>query len=104
MRNKFERVQCESMFSNGTEYEYFLETQCFRCKRFRNGRCFIYNAIEDARWEGEKVFPFDELLEWDGGLAGKACKRFTEVPIRRKRKPKKPVEGQTELDIWKDVG
>ena len=91
-------VPCKHMFSNGTEYEYFLETQCERCKRFRNGRCRIYNAIENARWVGEKAFPFNDLLDWESGYAGKTCKSFTTEPLHRTIKPRKEPEGQTELE------
>lgn len=92
------RIPCRYMFSNGTEYEIFLETQCYKCSRFRNGRCKTFYAIEKARWVGEKAFPFDDLLDWEH-FGGKTCKRFIDEPIRRK-KPcfRKPLKNQMKLE------
>ena len=70
---KYEKIPCRYMFSNGTEYELFLETQCFRCSRFRNWHCRIVNACELSRIVGEKAFPFDDLMDFDG-VGGKTCK------------------------------
>lgn len=81
------QIPCKSMFSNGTEYMVFVVDQCDGCTRFRNGRCRIFNACERARFEGEKVFPFDDLLEFEG-IGGKVCKSFTTEPLKRKRKAK----------------
>ena len=92
------KIQCKSMFSNGTEYELFLESQCFKCKRFRNWHCRIVYAIEKARFLGEKVFPFKDLMEWDGGYGGKTCKSFTAEPLERKPKTIKPIDGQIKLE------
>ena len=78
-----EKIECTTMFSNGTEYELFLETQCFRCTRFRNGRCRIFNATETARWD-ESHFPYDDLMDFKG-VGGKTCKSFTtERPTRNR--------------------
>jgi len=82
-----EKIPCKHMFSNGTEYEMFLEGQCFRCTRFRNWHCRIVNACEKARFEGEKVFPFDDLLEYEG-VGGKVCKSYSAEPMKRTRKAK----------------
>lgn len=89
-----ELIPCRRLFSNGMEFEYFIETQCEKCTRFRNGKCRIYNACWDARWD-EKKFPYDELLEYEH-YAGKRCKMFTDKPIKRKRKAHN-VEGQLNL-------
>lgn len=91
------KVPCKSMFSNGTEYEFFLERQCFKCKRFRNWHCKILNEIEEARFLGEERIPFDDLMEWDGGFGGKTCKSFTTEPIIRKPKTIKPISGQEKM-------
>jgi hypothetical protein len=85
------------MFSNGTEYEIFIETQCFQCTRYRKGRCRIFNACEKARFLGEKAFPFDDLMDWEH-YDGKACKSFTTVPIPRKRRDRKQIEGQMRME------
>ena len=89
-----ELIPCRRLFSNGMEFEYFIETQCEKCKRFRNGKCKIYNACWDARWD-EKKFPYEYLLEYEH-YAGKRCKKFTDMPIKRKRKAHN-VEGQLNL-------
>lgn len=95
---KAEKIPCKSMFSNGMEYEYFLETQCEQCTRFRKGRCRIYNAIEEARWVGEKAFPFDDLMDWER-YDGKTCKSFTNQPIKLKPRKVKPIKGQIEFTL-----
>jgi hypothetical protein len=94
---KEKNVPCKSMFSNGTEYGLFLDTQCFECTRFRNWHCRILNAIERASFIGESVFPFDDLLEWEH-YGGKVCKSFTTIPIARKPRSVKPVEGQIGME------
>ncbi len=92
------RVPCKHMFSNGTEYEFFLETQCFNgCTRYRQHNCRILNAIEKARWVGESAFPFRDLLDWEH-YGGKACKSFTTQLLPRKPRIKKPVEGQITME------
>lgn len=89
-----ELVPCKRIFSNGTEFEIFIETQCEKCKRFRNGKCRIYNACWAARWD-DKKFPFKYLLEYER-YAGKKCKMFTDKPIERKRR-EHTIEGQESL-------
>ena len=95
---KPEKIPCRGIFSNGTEYELFLETQCFKCKRFRHWHCRILNKIECARFVGEKVFPFDDLMDWSGGFGGKTCKSFTTLPTERKPRQIKPVVGQIGME------
>lgn len=87
-------VPCTCLFSNGTEFEFFIETQCEKCKRFRNGKCKIYNACWEARWNEDK-FPYSYLLEYEH-YAGKKCKMFTDKPIERKHREHK-IEGQESL-------
>lgn len=89
-----ELVPCKRIFSNGMEFEYFIETQCEKCTRLRNGKCRIYNACWAARWD-EKKFPYDDLLEYEH-YAGKKCKKFTDEPIRKKRR-EHIIEGQETL-------
>lgn len=91
-----ELIECKTMFSNGTEYEWFLEHQCFRCTRFRKGYCRTYRMTEKARWD-EKYFPYDDLMDYKR-YGGKECKRFTtEKPaVVRHRKQ---VEGQVKMNI-----
>ena len=85
-------IPCERIFSNGTEFEWFLEQNCERCKRFRNGKCKVYNLCWDARFDKTK-FPYEYLLDFASGLGGKVCKLFTDKPIKRKPKYKQ-VPGQ----------
>lgn len=91
-----ETIPCTRMFSNGTEYEWFIETQCANCKRFRKGRCRVYNACEDARFDSSR-FPYDDLLDYAEGYAGKLCRHFTDQPIQRTRH-ETPIDGQMELN------
>lgn len=87
---------CKYPFSNGTEFEWFIETQCEKCKRFRNGKCRTYNACLYAIGDISK-FPYDDLLDYVGGYAGKKCKRFTDKPIERKKR-EHIVSGQMKLE------
>lgn len=80
---KPQRVSCKSIFSNGTEFGMFEESQCCKCTRYRNGKCRIYTAIIKAMFD-ESFFPYDDLLDWDNGYGGKACKSFTDEPLKRK--------------------
>lgn len=89
-------IPCKRVFSNGTEFEYFIETQCEKCTRFRKGRCRIYNACWKARWDN-KYFPFNDLLDYEG-YAGKKCKRFTDEPIHYGKKPIKNIDGQLSME------
>lgn len=88
-----EQIECKTMFSNGTEYEWFLEHQCFRCARFRKGYCRTYRMTEQARWD-EKYFPYDDLMDFKG-YGGKTCKRFTTDIVRNRKQ--KQVEGQIRM-------
>ena len=97
MSHDVKLVECKSVFSNGTEYMWFLENYCDNCTRCRNGRCRILNAIEKARWD-EKYFPFKDLNDIEG-YAGKYCKSFTREPAQRKRPRRKQVPGQIELEV-----
>lgn len=94
-----ETVPCKSMFSSGTDFMWFLETQCYKCKRLRNGWCRIYSACTRA---DKKTFPYDELLDFKGGYGGKLCKHFTDQPISRKKR-NRPINGQLELEVFKDA-
>lgn len=88
---KMERIPCKSMFSNGTEFEMFME-KCFTCSRYRNDHCRILNACYKAMWKPE-AFPYDDLLDWEGGYGGKACKSYTDEKPTRARRAKQ-VDGQ----------
>ena len=91
-----ELIECKTMFSNGTEYEWFLERNCFQCTRFRKGYCRTYRMTEKARWD-EKYFPYDDLMDYKG-YGGKECKRFTteKHAVVRHRKQ---IEGQIEMEV-----
>lgn len=85
-------VPCTSMFSNGSEYEWFIENNCENgCTRFRKGYCHVFQMTEKARFD-PKCFPYDALMEYEH-YAGKYCKHFTTAIPTRKRKPKQ-IEGQ----------
>ena len=90
-----ETVPCESVFSNGTEFEWFVENQCEKCTRFRNEKCRIFRACCAAMWDISK-FPYDDLLDFKGGYAGKLCKNFTKEPIKRSRRVHNP-KGQLDF-------
>ena len=59
-------------FSSGTEYEFFLETHCYKCKKYKenkygfpetskNGGCPILDAMENARFDLNK-FPSKDIV------------------------------------------
>ena len=95
-----ELVECKHIFSNGSEYMWFLEHNCDNCTRFRNGHCRIYNRLELSRFD-ESVFPYSDLMEHEQ-YSGKVCKSFTTEPRTIKRH-RKEVEGQTEIEIEIEV-
>ena len=76
IKEKPELVDCTTMFSNGTEYEWFIENNCGSCKRFRNWQCYIIHALENARFD-ETLFPYDKLQDYANHCAGKRCKEWT---------------------------
>ena len=91
-----ELIECKTMFSNGTEYMWFIENNCDRCVRFRNGRCRTYRRTEMARLD-EKYFPYEDLMDYKG-CAGKKCKRFSDEKPEKKWH-RHEVEGQTRMDV-----
>ena len=91
MKQKPYRVPCKTIFSNGTEFEMFME-RCFKCSRYRNDHCRILNACYKAMWDAN-AFPYSDLLDWSDGYGGKSCKHYTEVPISRNRAIKQ-MKGQ----------
>lgn len=93
-----ETQPCTTMFSNGTEYEWFIETNCERdCKRFRKGKCAILRRLEMARFD-KKYFPYDSLLDFTGGYAGKVCKLYTTEPLAYTRISKQ-LPGQLAMEL-----
>lgn len=91
-----ELVPCKYPFSNGTEYEIFLESQCDHCTLFRKGRCKTYRKLEEARFD-ITVFPYDQLMDY-ARYGGKVCIRYTtEKRIHKKGKPKQ-IAGQIEME------
>lgn len=87
--------ECKTMFSNGTEYEWFIENNCDSCTRFRNWQCSIIHALENARFD-ETCFPYDKLLDYADECAGKVCKEHTTEPIKRHRRN---VKGQLSMKL-----
>ena len=72
------KIKPSSPFSNGTEYEIFLDNFCYRCKHGKinengfaeypeKGGCKIWDAMENARFD-LSLFPGDDIvqLEKDG--------------------------------------
>lgn len=94
-----ELVPCTTMFSNGTEYMWFIEQWCDRCTRFRKGYCRVFRMTEKARYD-EKYFPYDQLMDYKK-YAGKACKRFTEEKQTRTRHAQQ-IPGQMEMEMISD--
>lgn len=89
-------VPCTRMFSNGSEYEWFIENNCMNgCTRFRKGYCRIFRMTEKARFD-PKYFPYDALLQYER-YAGMECKHYTTAIPSRKRKPKL-IEGQLTME------
>lgn len=76
-------------FSNGTSYEFFLESFCYRCKHGKinengfaeypeKGGCKIWDAMENARFD-VSLFPCDDVvqIEKDGEVEyWNICKQF----------------------------
>ena len=83
---------CTHIFSNGTEFEFFVEDQCEKCKRYRNSRCSILNKCYIAMFD-ESKFPYDDLLDHEK-YANKRCKHKTTETIK---KHKKPISGQMSI-------
>ena len=77
------KIPCKTVFSNGMEFEMFLE-RCETCTRYRNSRCRIVQACNRAMWDS-KYFPYDDLNDWSDGYGGKTCKHYTEEPQTRNR-------------------
>ena len=74
---------CTHIFSNGTEFELFME-RCWKCARFRNDHCAILNRCYDGAFDSSK-FPYEHLLEHDK-YGGKLCKKFTNESPKRQRR------------------
>ena len=87
-------IECKTVFSNGTECEWFYEHNCFNCTRFRNWQCAIVHRIENARYD-ETLFPYEHLLDYEG-VAGKKCKEWTNEPVKRHRRN---IKGQMEMEL-----
>lgn len=95
-----ELIECKTMFSNATEYMWFIEHNCDRCTRFRKGYCRTYRMTEKARLD-EKHFPYSDLMDYKG-YAGKVCKRFTTEKSAVVRHMKQ-IEGQIEMEMMTDA-
>ena len=89
-----ELIECKTMFSSGSEYEWFLEHNCFICTRFRNWQCAIVHRLENARFD-ETLFPYEHLLDYKG-VSGKKCKEWTNEPIKKHRRN---CKGQLEMEF-----
>ena len=89
-----ELIDCTTLFSNGMEYEWFIENNCESCTRFRNWQCAIVHRLENARFD-ETVFPYEHLWDYKG-YAGKKCKEWSNEPIKRHRKN---VRGQIAMEL-----
>ncbi len=89
-----ELIDCTSLFSNGSEYMWFIENNCESCTRFRNWQCAIVHKLENARFD-ESVFPYESLWDYKG-CAGKKCKEWTNEPVKRHRRN---VKGQMKMEL-----
>ena len=94
-----EWVDCTRTFSNGTEYELFLEG-CERCTRYRAARCRIVQACEKARFD-ERFFPYKDLQD-HARYGGKRCRHFTTEKPKRKKRIGLP--GQISIDDMTNAG
>lgn len=64
-------IKIECLFSNGTEYQCFLEVNCFKCKKFvhfedateENPCCKVEESIGLASVGVDEEFPWDKLIE-----------------------------------------
>lgn len=93
---------CKTMFSNGEEYAWFIEMNCMAgCKRMRNGQCRIMHRLEEAQFD-ESRFPYEDLLDFSSGYAGKRCRHYTKEALKRVRIIK-PVSGQIKMEVSGDV-
>lgn len=90
---------CKHLFSNGMEFEFFLEDQCAKCKRYRNDHCRVLNRIYKAMFIKEE-FPYEDLLDHEK-YANKRCKHRTIENITRK-KTTKQIVGQ--ISLFEKVG
>ena len=90
-----ELIDCTTMFSNGTEYEWFIEHNCESCSRFRNWQCAIVHKLENARFD-ETQFPYESLWDFKGHYGGKKCKEWSNQPIKRHRRN---VKGQIAMEL-----
>lgn len=89
-----EWVDCTCIFSNGTEFELFVETQCGNCTRYRNDHCRVLNRCYKAIFDASE-FPYDDLLD-HVKYGGKRCKhKTTEKPAVKRHK--KQITGQMSL-------
>lgn len=88
---------CKSIFSNGTEFEIFVN-QCSDCTRYRNDHCRILNACYKAMWDKD-AFPYADLQDAPKGYGGKRCRHKTIEPIARNKPVCKQIDGQLTLDM-----
>ena len=92
-----ETKPCEHIFSNGTQFEIFMETQCLNgCVYYRNDHCRILNRIYLAMILPEK-FPYDDLLD-AVKFGNKYCKRYSMDRKPRKSKINGKYHGQIMID------
>lgn len=94
--DKLNKVPCKTPFSNGTEFQIFLD-KCCTCTKYRNEKCRIIIACYKAMFD-QKHFPFDDLLEWENHYGGKFCKHYTTEHRTVRRKPKQTT-GQIGLFV-----
>lgn len=92
-----ETEPCKHIFSNGTQFEIFLETQCLNgCVRYRNDHCRILNRIYLAMFFPEK-FPYDDLLD-SVRYGNKYCKRYSTEKTPRRSRINGKCNGQITID------
>ena len=91
-----EWTDCTSTFSNGTEFQIFLE-RCEKCTKYRAARCRIVAACYKAMYE-EECFPFKDLQD-HARYGGKRCRHFTTEIQHRKSKYDRQIPGQQKMSL-----
>lgn len=100
------KIEPATRFSNGTSYEVFLNSFCYRCDKGKlnnegfaehpeNGGCPIWDAMESARWGCE--FPSDNIVriidDNDEVIYWEICKGFKSKDEKLMESYKKLFEG-----------
>ena len=93
------------MFSNGTEYEIFMERFCYRCSKYKSDKegipydnsCNIEKKIFESSFDSDK-FPKDNVywLEKQGHICNKYKDKIEQK--QQKQRKVKQIDGQIALE------